>query len=72
MAYALYHDLVRQDPVKDEVRIGKNSDPPKATPADPAAGVWMRRDELDHGVDAALEVTSAQQRMIIDMGEDIL
>ena len=55
-----------------EVRIGKNDDPTKATPADPAAGMRVRRDELDHGMDATLNVMSAQQRVIIDTGEDIL
>jgi hypothetical protein len=32
----------------------------------------MRRDELDHGVDPALDVSSTQRGMIIDVGEDIL
>jgi hypothetical protein len=32
----------------------------------------VRRDELDHGMDATLDVTSAQRRMMIDVGENIL
>jgi hypothetical protein len=72
MAYALNHDLVRHDLVKDEIGIGKHSDPSKAALANPASRMRVRRDELDDGMDATLDVSSAQRRMIIDVGEDIL
>jgi hypothetical protein len=72
VTHALNHNVVRQDPVKDEVGIRKNSHPSKATLADPASRMRMRRDELDHGMDATLDATSAQRGMIIDVGENIL
>jgi hypothetical protein len=58
--------------VKDQVGIGKYGYPPKATLADPASRVWVRRDELDDGMDTTLDATSAQRRVIIDVGEDVL
>jgi hypothetical protein len=66
------HDLVRQDPVKDEIRIGEHGDPSKATHADATSRMRVRRDKLDDDMDATLDVTSTQRRMIIDVGEDIL
>jgi hypothetical protein len=72
VTHALNHNVVRQDAVKDEVGIRKNSDPSKATLANSASRMRMRRDELDHGMDAALDGTSAQRRMIIDVGENFL
>ena len=72
MAYALNHDLVRHDLVKDEMGIGKHSDPSKAALANPAPRMQVRRDELDDGMDATFDVSSAERRMIIDVGEDVL
>ena len=72
MTYALNHDFVGQDLVKDEIGIGKHSNPSKAALADPASRIWVRRDELDDGVDAVFDVSSAQQGMTVDVGEDIL
>ena len=71
MAYALNHDLVRHDLVKDEIGIGKHSDPSKAALANPASRMRVRH-EFDDGMDATLDVSSAQRRMIIDVGEDVL
>jgi hypothetical protein len=59
VAQPLNHDLVRQDPIKHEVGVGKHGDPPKATLADPASRMRVGRDELDHSMDATLDVTSA-------------
>ena len=72
MAYALNHDLVRHGLVKDEIGIGKRGDPSKAALANPASRMRVRRDEFDDGMDATLDVSSAQRRMIIDVGEDVL
>jgi hypothetical protein len=68
----LNHDLVRHGLVKDEIGIGKRGDPSKAALANPASRMRVRRDEFDDGMDATLDVSSAQRRMIIDVGEDVL
>ena len=72
VAYAVNHDLVRQDPVKNEIGIGKHGDASKAAHADAPSRMRVRRDKLDDDVDATLDVTSTQRRMIIDVSEDIL
>jgi hypothetical protein len=59
MTYALNHDLVRQDLVKDEIGIRKYGDPSKAALANPASRMWMRRDEFNDGMDATLNVSYA-------------
>jgi hypothetical protein len=69
---ALNNHFVRQDLVEDEIGIGKHSDPSKAALADPAPRIWVRRDEVDDGVDAVFDVSCAQQGMPVEVGEDIL
>jgi hypothetical protein len=56
VTHALNHNLVRQDPVKDQVGIGKYGYPPKATLADPESRMWVRRDQLDDGMDTTLDL----------------
>jgi hypothetical protein len=72
MTYSHNDHHINRDSVEDEIRIGKHSDPSKAALADPASRMWLRCDELDDGVDAVFDVSSAQPRMIFDLGEDIL
>jgi hypothetical protein len=72
VTYALNHDLVRQDPVKDEIGIRKHSDPSKAALANPESRMWMRRDDFNDGMDATLDVSSTRRRVIIDVSENIL